>query len=157
MSVPHEVSHQGYLISDNPEKIDMAVVKAFLKTSYWAASRPESVIDESFRHGLRVGVYAPSGAQVGGARMITDFATYGWLCDVFVMESERGKGLSKALMAYVHAHPRLQTIGRFFLGTRDAHGLYAQFGYTPVVSPERLMEKRTAAFIAIPPLPPKAS
>lgn len=145
----HEVRHDGYLISDDPARLDLAAVKAYLKRSYWASTRPEAVIEASFREGLAVGIYAPDEAQVGGLRVITDFATFGWVCDVYVLEEHRGKGLSKALLAYTHAHPRLATVARFFLGTRDAHSLYAQFGYTALVSPERLMEKRTGAFVPI--------
>ena len=82
-----------------------------------------------------------SPAQVGFARIITDFASYAYLCDVYVLESHRGRGLSKWLMEVIIAHPDLQGLRRFCLMTRDAHGLYAQFGFTPMTDPSRYMER----------------
>jgi N-acetylglutamate synthase-like GNAT family acetyltransferase len=88
---------------------------------------------------LCFGVYR-CGKQIGFAHAVTDFATFAWLADVFIVEEERGRGLSKKLVAAIQAHPRLQNLRRFMLGTRDAHGLYAQFGFEPIKFPERFME-----------------
>ncbi len=142
----YELTHQGYLLSDDPAKIQVDVVKAYLKRSYWAERRPEAVIDEGLKNSLLIGLYAATGEQVGFMRLVTDYATFGWLCDVFVLEEHRGKGLSKVALTFLHAHPRLQTIARFMLGTKDAHELYRQFGYVNLVNPERMMEKRTGHF-----------
>ena len=142
----YEQTHEGYLFSDDPAKLDPAAIKAYLKRSYWAAKRDESVIEESLKNSFCLGLYDSTGAQVGLFRLITDYATYGWLCDVYVLEEHRGKGLSKAGLTALYAHPRLQTIARFMLGTKDAHSLYTQFGFTPIQNPERMMEKRTAHF-----------
>ena len=94
------------------------------------------------RSSLCLGLYTAAGEQVGLVRVVTDYATYAWLCDVYVLEPHRGRGLSKAMMRAALSHPRLQTVRRFTLATRDAHGLYAQFGFTPVAKPENQMEKR---------------
>jgi GNAT superfamily N-acetyltransferase len=89
-----------------------------------------------------VGLYTAGGEQVGFVRVVTDYATFAWLCDVYVLEPHRGRGLSKAMMRAVLSHPKLQTVRRLTLATRDAHGLYAQFGFKPVAKPESQMEKR---------------
>jgi GNAT superfamily N-acetyltransferase len=94
----------------------------------------------SIKHSLCFGVYDGSGAQVGFARVISDFATIAYLGDVFVLESHRGRGLSKALMRSVTQHPALPNLRRWILLTRDAHGLYSQFGFTALKTPDRYME-----------------
>ena len=144
-----EAVHAGYTLSDDPGRIDAAAVKAYLARSYWADKRPAEVVETSLLNSLCVGIYAPSGALVGLIRVVTDYATFAYLCDVYVLSEHRGKGLSKAGLAFVDSHPRLATVGRFILATRDAHSLYAQFGYIPLPSPERFMEKRTSAFSPI--------
>jgi GNAT superfamily N-acetyltransferase len=94
------------------------------------------------RNSLCIGIYSPSGEQVGLARIISDYATFAWLCDVYVLEAHRGRGLSKAALRAVQSHPRLQNLRNISLATRDAHGLYAQFGFKPLAKPENRMEKR---------------
>jgi GNAT superfamily N-acetyltransferase len=140
--MPHELSHAGYLISDDPARLDPAAIHAYLTRSYWAAGIPLETVQRSLQHSLCVGIYAADGSQVGLVRVVTDYATFAYLCDVYVLESHRGRGLSKAAMRVLESHPRLQDLRRQHLVTQDAHGLYAQFGFKVVAQPERHMEKR---------------
>jgi GNAT superfamily N-acetyltransferase len=138
-----EVHHKGYLITDDPARLDAGMIHGYLSTeSYWARGVSRELVDRSLKHSLCLGVYAPGGEQVGLARIITDQATFAWLCDVFVLDAHRGHGLGKALVHAVISHPHLQSVRRIALGTADAHGLYSQFGFTPLAEPERQMEKR---------------
>jgi len=141
--MPHELRHGDYLISDDPSHLDVDVIHRYLsRESYWARGIPREIVERSLQNSLCIGIYAPSHAQVGLARVVTDFATFAWLCDVFVLAPHRGNGLGKALVQAVLSHPRLQGLRRFSLGTQDAHGLYAQFGFTALAAPERHMERR---------------
>jgi GNAT superfamily N-acetyltransferase len=120
---------EAYLISTAPALLNLDFVCAALAQSYWAQKRTRPVIEESIRNSLCFGLYErKSKRQVGFARIVTDSATVSWLCDVFVDEGERGKGLGKLLMAHVVAHPRVKRT-MCLLGTRDAHGLYEKFGF----------------------------
>jgi GNAT superfamily N-acetyltransferase len=129
-----------YVVSTDAERVDLDVVFGFLQTSYWASARTREECRRANAHSRCFGVYhEPSGAQVGFARLVTDDVTFGWVADVFVLEEHRGHGLGKFLMGCVtasHAHVR-----RLVLGTRDAHGLYEQVGFTPLTAPERWMER----------------
>jgi GNAT superfamily N-acetyltransferase len=129
----------GYRISCDPSQLYLAVVHGFLAQSYWAKSIPKELVERSIKNSLCWGVYR-EGAQVGFARVISDRATCAYLCDVFILAEHRGRGLSKALVAAVVAHPDLQGLRRWMLVTVDTHGLYEQFGFTPVGQPERHME-----------------
>lgn len=141
--MPYELHHGDYLISDDPARLDLDVIHGYLSgASYWAQGIPRDYVERSVQNSLCLGVYTAAGAQVGLARVVTDYATFGWLCDVFVLDAHRGHSLGKALVRAVLAHPRLQTLRRIALATQDAHGLYAQFGFTPLAAPERQMEKR---------------
>jgi GNAT superfamily N-acetyltransferase len=136
----YEVRHDDVLISDDRTQLDRALIHRFLsERSYWALGVSREIVERAIDHSLCFGVYK-AGKQVGFARAVTDFATFAWLADVFIIEEERGKGLSKKLVAAIQAHPQLQGLRRFMLGTRDAHGLYAQFGFEPIKYPERFME-----------------
>ncbi len=128
------------LISTSRELLDLDVIHGFLTNCYWAKGIPREIVLRSIEHSLCFGVYDGSGAQVGFARVVSDFATVAYLGDVFVLESHRGRGLSKWLMECVVQHPALQNLRRWILLTRDAHGLYSKFGFTPVKAPERYME-----------------
>ena len=127
-------------ISTDPTRLDLDVIHGFLKTAYWCEGLPREVSERAIRHSLCFGLY-DAGRQVGFARVITDRATYAYLADVFVLESHRGRGLSKRLMQAIVAHPDLQGLRRWSLLTRDAHGLYAQFGFRQLSQPERHMER----------------
>jgi GNAT superfamily N-acetyltransferase len=129
-----------YLITTDPARFDLDVVYRYLTTCYWAEGIPRDTVARSIEGSLCFAVFAGE-AQVGFARVITDQATYAYLADVFILEGHRGQGLSKWLMECILADPRLQGLRRWSLVTRDAHGLYEQFGFTPLANPERYMEK----------------
>jgi GNAT superfamily N-acetyltransferase len=139
----HKIRHGDYLITDDRAKLDAVTIHRYLsEESYWAKGITLETVQRSLDHSLCIGVYVSAGDQVGLARVVTDYATFGWLCDVFVLPGHRGSGLGKALVTAVIAHPRLQTLRRIALGTLDAHALYAQFGFTPLAEPQRHMERR---------------
>ena len=126
-------------ISTDKSKLDIATIHRFLSTSYWAESIPVEVVRKSIEHSLCFGVY-DDGNQIGFARVISDFATFAYLADVFILESHRGLGLSKLLMREIMDHPDLQGLRRFALMTRDAHGLYRRFGFKEASRPDYQME-----------------
>jgi GNAT superfamily N-acetyltransferase len=140
---PYEIHHDEYCISTNSERLQIDVIAGFIKRSYWAATRPLDVIRLTFETSLCFGVYHAT-EQVGFARVVTDYATVAWLCDVFIDESYRGRGLGKLLMQAIMAHPDLQTVRRWTLNTRDAHELYRKFGFTELKDPNFSMEKFNA-------------
>lgn len=129
-----------FLISTSRERLDLDVVHGFLTKCYWAKGIPREIVARSIEHALCCGIYNGEGAQVGFARVISDFATIAYVGDVFVLETHRGQGLGKWLMQCITQHPALQNLRRWILTTRDAHGLYSQVGFTPVKAPERFME-----------------
>ncbi len=135
-----EARRGSLLISTDPALLDLETVCNFLKRSYWANDRPRDVIERSLESSLVFGVY-DGNRQVGVARVITDYATSAWLCDVFIDEAYRGQGIGKWLIATILSHPGLQGLHRMMLTTKDAQGLYRQFGFTPVQAPEFLMER----------------
>jgi len=140
--MPHELQHAGYLISDDPARLDVDAIHAYLSRSYWAEGIPREIVARSLANSLGLGIYTTTGEQVGLVRVISDYATFAYLCDVYVLEAHRGRGLSKAAMHALTTHPRLQNLRRQHLVTQDAHGLYRQFGFSLVANPERHMEKR---------------
>jgi GNAT superfamily N-acetyltransferase len=127
-----------YEVSSDRERIDVSLVHAFLRSSYWAEGRTRETVERSIANSLCFGVYA-LGKQIAFARVITDRSVFAYLCDVFVIPEFRGRGVAKLLMRAILAHPDLQNLRSFLLGTRDAHGLYAQFGFGPPQDPARLM------------------
>ncbi len=128
------------VISTDDARLDLDVIHGYLsRSSYWAEGIPRELVARSLRHSLNFGLYEDA-RQVGFARVVTDRATYAYLADVFVLESHRGHGLSKLLMEAVMNHPDLQGLRRFTLATKDAHGLYRQFGFQTLSAPERFME-----------------
>jgi GNAT superfamily N-acetyltransferase len=129
-----------FLISTDRELLSLDVVHGFLTNCYWAQGIPREIVARSIEHSLCFGIYDGGRTEIGFARVVSDFATVAYLGDVFVLESHRGRGLSKWLMQCVVEHPALQNLRRWILLTRDAHGLYSQFGFTPVKAPERYME-----------------
>ncbi len=121
------------------ERMDVAMIHRYLsEESYWAKGIPRALVERSIANSLCFGVFDGE-AQVGFARMVTDYATFGYLADVFVLPSHRGRGIAKALMRAVREHPELQALRRWHLVTRDAHALYAQFGFVPLDLPDRHM------------------
>jgi GNAT superfamily N-acetyltransferase len=129
-----------FIISTDRERLSLDVIHGFLTNCYWAKGVPREIVARSIEHALCFGIYDGSGAQVGFARVISDFATVAYVGDVFVLETHRGRGLGKWLMECIVQHPALQNLRRWILTTRDAHALYSQVGFTPVKAPERFME-----------------
>ena len=140
-------NQREFSISTDKQRLDRALIHAFLKSCYWAKGIPRETVERSIENSLCFGAYRGD-EQVGFARVISDFATYAYIADVFVIESFRGRGLSKLLIKSIMDEPDLQGLRRWSLVTRDAHGLYAQFGFQPVKSPERHMEISTARYIS---------
>lgn len=134
----------GYSLSDDPAQLDRALIHRWIHDdSYWAAGVPEDVQRRAIEHSLNFGVYdgEPGTRQVGYARVVTDTATFAWLCDVFVLEGHRGKGLATWLVEAVVAHSELQGLRNMMLGTRDAHSLYERFGFERVEGSGRYMRR----------------
>lgn len=142
MSPPLEHHHGHYLISDDPARLDAVAVHGYLSRSYWSEGIPLATVQRALQGSLCIGAYADAGAQVGLVRIISDHATYAYLCDVYVLEEHRGHGLAKTMLALALRHPRLQGLRSWALRTRDAHGLYTQFGFKPVEHPESYMALR---------------
>ena len=136
----HEWRQGWYVISTDKSRLDLTLIHNFLTTSYWAAGIPLEVVRRSIEHSLSFGLYKED-KQIGYARVITDYATFAYLGDVFILEPFRGQGLSKWLMEVVVTHPELQGFRRWLLLTKDAHGLYKKVDFTGVATPERYMER----------------
>jgi GNAT superfamily N-acetyltransferase len=131
-----------FYASSDKSKLDVDMITEFLsKRSYWAKGRSREKIERSISNTLCFGVYDENHRQVGFARVLSDFAVFAWIMDVFILEEYRGKGLGKLLMKAIMEYPELQGLERWGLGTKDAHGLYAQFGFRPLKTPETKMEK----------------
>ena len=135
-----EYQRGGYVISTDPDRLDLDVIHGFLTNCYWAKGIPRETVARSIEHSLCFGIYDGSGSQIGFARVISDFATIAYLGDVFVLDSHRGRGLSRWLLECIMQHPALQGMRRWILLTRDAHGLYSKFGFTPLKSVGSYME-----------------
>ncbi|MEJ2882087.1 GNAT family N-acetyltransferase [Pedobacter sp. GR22-6] len=134
-----EILENGFVFSDDPNKIDPIRIHHYLSTqSYWAQGIPFETVKRSIDNSLCFGIYKEE-KQIGFARWITDKATFGYLADVYIEEPFRGMGLSKKLMSLMLFHADLQGLRRYMLATQDAHGLYAQFGFKPIEHPDRLM------------------
>jgi GNAT superfamily N-acetyltransferase len=132
--------HRGdFLISTDPDRLNLDLIYDFLTNSYWAKGVPREVVARSIQHSVCFGIYDKN-SQVGFARVISDHATIAYLGDVFILESHRGRGLSRWLMECITQHPALQGLRRWILLTRDAHDLYSKFGFAPLKSPDRYME-----------------
>ena len=136
----HEWQRGAYTISTDNNRLDMSLIHNFLTQSYWAKGIPFETVKRSIEHSLSFGLYQNQ-QQVGFARLVTDYATFAYLADVFILEPFRNQGLSKWLLEVVMAHPELQGFRRWILGTKDAHGLYRQYGFTELKWPERFMER----------------
>jgi len=129
-----------YTISTDNERLDLHVIHDFISKSYWGQGRKLEVVQRALDNSLNFGIYKDS-KLVGFGRVVTDYATFAWIADVFVLNEFRGQGLSKWLVEVMLAHPRLQGFRRWVLATKDAHDLYAHFGFIPLHRPERWMER----------------
>jgi GNAT superfamily N-acetyltransferase len=127
------------VVTTDRARLDLDVIHGFLTASYWARGIPRETVARSMEHSLCFGAFDDD-RQVGFARVISDRATYAYICDVFALESDRKRGIGKSLMAAIMAHPELQGLRRWTLATRDAHGLYRQFGFGAPAHPDRQME-----------------
>ena len=134
-----ETQRDGYVISTNKTRLDVSAIHAYLTRSYWSPGIPRAVVEKAIAGSLCFGLFSRQGNQVGFARAITDGATFAYLADVYVLEEHRGKGLGKWIVETILAHPSLQGLRRILLATRDAHELYAQFGFEPLATPESFM------------------
>ena len=130
-----------YTISTDAARLDLAAIRRFIsEESYWGKGRPLEVVRRSVENSLPFGVYR--GAElIGFARVVTDYATFAWLADVFILEAHRGRGLATWLMEVILSHPELQGFRRWVLATKDAHELYRRFGFQDLHRPERWMER----------------
>ncbi len=145
-------SRESHTVSTDPRLLDLERIHRFLHTSYWARGIPLPTVQKSISQSLNFGLYLTNstgpGTQIGFARVVSDFSTFAYLCDVYVEESHRGQGLSKWLLECILAHPELQGLRRLCLGTKDAQGLYAQFGFAVHPNPENWMEiKRSDVYL----------
>ena len=130
-----------YTISTVRSRLDVALIHGFISNdSYWGKGRAREVVERSIEHSLPFGIYKGD-EQVGFARIVTDYATFAWVADVFVVPAHRGRGLSKWLMEVIIEHPQLRGFRRWVLSTKDAHELYARFGFIKLYRPERWMER----------------
>jgi GNAT superfamily N-acetyltransferase len=136
-----EWQRNEYTISTNNDRLNVALIHDYLSNhTYWATGRSIDTVQRSIEHSLNFGIYKGD-EQVGFARVVTDYATFAWLADVFVLEAVRGRGLAKWLMEVIITHPELQGFRRWALATKDAQELYRRFGFGDLLRPERWMER----------------
>lgn len=135
------VPHPEWEVSTDQQRLDREMIHEFLGATYWARGIPRETVERAIAGSCCFGVYE-AGRQIAFARVITDFTTFAWLADVFVVASHRGHGVGKFLVRAILDDPRLQNLRRWMLATLDAHGLYEQFGFHVVANPERFMEIR---------------
>ncbi|NVB79719.1 MAG: GNAT family N-acetyltransferase [Kofleriaceae bacterium] len=121
-----------WLLSTDPARLDLDRIHGWLSTAYWSPGVRREIVERAFANSLAIGAYAPDGEQLAVARVVTDRATFAWLCDVFVAPHARGQGIARAMVNSLVADPELTTLRRWMLGTRDAHGVYAACGFAPV-------------------------
>jgi len=142
MICPHEWHKDGFTISTERDRLNVDLIHEYLSgQSYWAKGRPMDVVRRSIENSLPFGMYEEE-HQIGFARVVTDYAAFAWVADVFVLEPWRGRGLSKWMMSVIMGHPQLQGLQRWMLATRDAHELYRQFGFEEIPEPSRFMTIR---------------
>jgi len=134
------VNTHNFTISTDKSKLNFNVIYNFIANSYWAKRIPKSVMQKAIDNSMCFGVYSVHNEQVGFARVVTDYATFAYLADVFITPDLQGNGLSKLLVKTIVEHPDLQGLRRFLLATSDAHGLYAQYGFKPIDNPGLLMQ-----------------
>jgi GNAT superfamily N-acetyltransferase len=128
-----------FIVTTDPARLDLRAIHDYLRRSYWSPGIPVEIVERAIRNSLSFGLFDGE-AQIGFARVVTDRATFGYLADVYVLESYRGQGLGTWLIECVCSHPDLQGLRRFALATRDAHGLYRKFGFNEIANPSQQME-----------------
>lgn len=127
-----------FLFSTDRDKLDLDVIYDFISNSYWSNGITREIVERTVKHSFCFGVYH-NNQQIGFARVVTDFASFGYLADVFIIENYQGKGLGKQLVEFIVNYPELTKLRRFLLATKDAHGLYTQFGFEPLKEPEKFL------------------
>jgi GNAT superfamily N-acetyltransferase len=137
---PRSETRDGYTVSSDPARLDVDAIHAFLTRCYWSTGIPRETVARAVAHSLGFGLHAPDGAQVGFARVVTDRATFAYLCDVYVLEAHRGRGLGEWLVGFALADPALRNLRRVILATRDAHALYERFGFGAPKWPNSYMD-----------------
>jgi GNAT superfamily N-acetyltransferase len=137
---PRSELRDGYTASNDPARLDVDAIHAFLTACYWSTGIPHATVARALAHSLGFGLYAPDGAQVGFVRVVTDQATFAYLCDVYVLDAHRGRGLGEWLVGFALADPALRDLRRLILATRDAHGLYERFGFGAPKFPNAYMD-----------------
>ena len=140
-----EAERDGYVISDDPARVDVDLTWGFLRTAYWSENVPREVVERAIANSLPLGLYDAAGAQVGFARAVTDSAAFAWIADVFVLEGHRGRGLGRWLIETVLAHPALDGLRVVMLATADAQSLYESYGFRRVDSNRYLELRRSTA------------
>ena len=141
VSTVNEWRKEDFVISTDRSRLNLEFIHSFLSTkAYWAMGRSWDVVERTIQNSLPFGVFEGS-KQIGFARVVTDFATFAWIADVFIVEEYRGRGLGVWLIEIISSHPQLQGFRRWILATRDAHDLYRRFGFTELANPQRYMEK----------------
>ena len=138
-----EYKRDQFTVTSDPSKLDIDAIYDFLSHCYWSEGVPREIVERAIKHSICFGLFEDT-QQIGFARVISDRATYAYLCDVYVLDSYRGKGLGTWMMSCVMKHPELQGLRRFTLLTRDAHGLYQKFGFAAAKNPSRYMEIHVA-------------
>ena len=141
MPQPFQEYHRdNFTVSTDPARLDLDAIHGYLSHAYWAEGRPREIIAKSLENSLNFGLYDGE-KQIGLARVVTDYVLYAYLCDVYVLEEYRGQGLGKWLLSCMMSYPGFDSLRLWTLRTRDAHGLYRQFGFTEVAQPERYMDR----------------
>ncbi len=130
------------ILIEQPSESDLDVIHGLVTESYWSPGIPRDRVERAWRNSLCALARDEAGSLIAFGRVISDRATFAWLCDVMVVPAHQGRGIARALVRRLQAHPELADLPRWFLGTRDAHGVYAPLGFTPVARPERLMQIR---------------
>lgn len=131
--------------TEQPTEADLDIIHAMLRESYWSPGIPREIVARACANSLCAIARNDAGKLLGFARLVTDKATFAWLCDVVVLPGKQGRGLGRALVRTFREHPELQGLRRWLLGTMDAHGVYAPLGFVPLGAPERFMEIRNLA------------
>lgn len=131
-----------HIAIEQPSETDIDTIHAVLRETYWSPGIPRDVVARACANSMCAVARDDKGKLIGFARLVTDKATFAWLCDVIVLPGKQGRGLGRALVQTFQQHPELQGLRRWLLGTKDAHGVYAPLGFTPLDAPERFMQIR---------------
>ncbi len=142
--LPHHAGclkmENNFFVSTDKSKLDIKLIHNFLRRSYWAKDITLKTVEDSIKNSLCLGIYQED-RQVGFARVITDYATFAYLADVFILENYQGRGLARLMLEFISDHPKLQNLRRWMLATKDAHGLYSKYGFKKLENPDHFMTR----------------